>query len=278
MDDSASMGEFLRAACLRELDSALTRLSGQGDRDLAVHEARKSIRRVRAWLRLLKRDRREQMRPVDQALRSLRRTLGPLRDAASRLGALQALARKRDTSDLKPGLLAAIEQMKSRKAQLWRRFPRRGLAFSRLREGLAEVIRGLPAWPLHDVDSREVRRGLTRAYGRAEKAGRACYGTTGAVRRHAWRGKLRVFLLQAQLTGPSNVDLEKLKALVQAMGNENDLAQVERAMARTQLDRDTKSMVRKYARSHRNALATRIDARAKRLLKAKRIRLPESNG
>ena len=51
--DQSSLCAFLRQACTRELQQALELLSDPGrDRDEAVHEARKCVRRVRAWLRL----------------------------------------------------------------------------------------------------------------------------------------------------------------------------------------------------------------------------------
>ncbi len=270
MDDTTP-GETLRAACARELESALARLTAErGDRDLAVHEARKSIRRVRAWMRLLSRDRRELLQDSDHALRSLRRTLGPLRDAASRIAALEALTRKRDAIEIRPALSVSLSDLKARKAQLWRQYPRRGQAFTRLRDGLTTVIRSIPTWPLHDVNSREIRRGLKRAFRRAVESGEACRGTTGAIRRHAWRGRVRVFLLQSQLFAPTNVDLGRLKMLVQHMGNENDLAQVERAISR-KLDRHIRLTVRQYTKSHRHALGKRNDRRAARILNAKTI-------
>lgn len=268
------VGETLRTACLHELEDAHARLTAdRGNRDIAVHESRKSIRRVRAWLRLLSSNRRAALKDADQSLRALRRTLGPLRDAASRIAALGKLARKRDTAELKPVLATALVDLKARKAQLWRRHPRRGLAFTRLREGLAALIRSIPTWPLHDVDAREIRRGLKRAYRRAAQDGEKCFGTKGAVRRHSWRGRVRIFLLQAQLFAPTNIDLERLKALVQQMGDENDLAQVERAISLAGLDPAARAAVRKYTRTHRYALAKRNDRRAARLLRAETVKI-----
>ena len=86
------LADFLRAACLHELQRALDLLSdAHGDRNAAVHESRKSVRRVRAWLRLGDRYRRKTLAPIDAQLRQLRRTIGPLRDAASRIEALDRL-------------------------------------------------------------------------------------------------------------------------------------------------------------------------------------------
>ena len=85
-DDAAPLAEFVRNACRRELEVALALLSDvDGDRDEAVHQSRKSVRRVRAWLRLGDRYRRRALAQVDARLRQLRRTLGPLRDGASRV-------------------------------------------------------------------------------------------------------------------------------------------------------------------------------------------------
>ena len=237
------LAEFLRAACLKELERALTLLSDiHGDRNGAVHESRKSVRRVRAWLRLGDRHRRKALAPIDAQLRLLRRTIGPLRDGASRIEALD---------------------------RRWERRPRHGGAWQRLLQGLADLLSSLHGWPLEGLSEVEARRGLRRSFRRACTGRRECAGRTGAVQRHSWRGRVRILLLQSQLLEKRGMlpPAPELKRLAQSLGNENDLALVSRVLGPLGLPERVRLTLRAAVQKQRRELAKRNDARAAQLLR-----------
>lgn len=264
------LAEFLRAACRQELEQALRLLSDEHeDRDVAIHEARKSVRRVRAWLRLGDRHRRRELAPVDAQLRLLRRTIGPLRDGASRIEALDRLRKRRDMARMRAALSAARKHLVEALDRRWERRPRHGRAWQGLLQGLSELLAGLPDWPLAGLTEIEARRGLRRSFRRACRGRRQCAGRSGAVQRHAWRGRVRILLLQSQLLEKRGLlpPAPELKRLAQSMGNENDLALVSRVLGPLGVPERVRVAVRALVQRQRRELARRNDARAALLLR-----------
>lgn len=264
------LAEFLRAACLKELERALTLLSDvHGDRNGAVHESRKSVRRVRAWLRLGDRHRRKALAPIDAQLRLLRRTIGPLRDGASRIEALDRLRKRRDMVRMRGPLAAARKVLTDALERRWQRRPRHGGAWQRLLQGLADLLSSLHGWPLEGLSEAEARRGLRRSFRRACTGRRECAGRTGAVQRHSWRGRVRILLLQSQLLEKRGMlpPAPELKRLAQSLGNENDLALVSRVLGPLGLPERVRSTLRAAVQKQRRELAKRNDARAAQLLR-----------
>lgn len=263
---------WFRAACQRELSHALSLLADpHGDRNMAVHEGRKSLRRVRAWLRLLDRDRRQQLQPMDLALRATRRTIGPLRDAASRIEALDRLRKRRDMGAERTPLTRARQGLAADLTLRWQRRPLTGNSWKKLLTSLSELADGVAHWPLEGITEAELRRGIKRAFVRACAGRRECAGRIGAVRRHAWRGRVRILLLQGQLLQAHGEfpGLSEFKRLAQGLGNENDLALVGRVLGRLSLPERTRAAVRTLARQQRLALIKRNDQRAALLLRSK---------
>lgn len=266
------IAHWFRAACQHELSRALALLSdGDGDRNQAVHEARKSLRRVRAWLRLLDRDRHEKLAAVDAAIRLVRRTIGPLRDAASRIEALDRLRKRDGLTDVKESLTRARQQLALQLAARWSRRPVAGRAWVRLLLNLQTLLTDVANWPLEGITEAELRRGIKRAFRRACIGRKDCAGRVGAVRRHAWRGRVRILLLQGQLLNPHGEfpGLAAFKALAQGLGNENDLALVGRVLGRLGLTARNCALLRAALRAQRRLLTARNDTRAAAVLRAR---------
>jgi len=273
MDDNPNptpLCVLLRQACAAELTRALELLSdANGDRDAAVHESRKCVRRVRAWLRLGHRQRRRSLAGVDLQLRALRRTLGPLRDGASRIEALNRLRKRPELADMRALLTQARAQLIENLGKRWARRPRHGGSWQRLLQGLRDLLAGIDQWPLDGLTRVELNRALRRSFLRACKARRANAGRSAAVQRHAWRGLVRILLLQSQwletcaLAEPS----PQLKRLAQSLGNENDLALVSRVLGELELAQSMRAALRRQVQQQRRELAKRNDARAATLLR-----------
>jgi hypothetical protein len=263
---------FVRDACERELAHALALLTDpDGDRDEAVHESRKSVRRVRAWLRLGDRHRCKALAPIDAQLRLLRRTIGPLRDGASRIEALDRLRKRRDLGRLRRPLTLARARLVEALQRRWARRPRHGRAWQRVLHGLAGLIADIATWPLQGLTATELRRGLRRAFRRACGARRGCAGRFGAVVRHRWRGRVRILLLQGQLLEQMALveAMPQIKRLAQSLGNENDLALVSRVLGQLGLTVAARQQLRTLVQQQRRALAKRNDLRAEKLLRPK---------
>lgn len=268
-----TLASFLRERCGRELMHAWRLLSdGAGDRDEAVHEGRKCVRRVRAWLRLAPRSVREQLGPVDADLRNVRRILGPLRDAHSRIEALGKLRKRRDLGELGAWLTDARKRLKAVLAARWLRRPRHGRAWQQMLSRLHALACSVPDWPLEAVSLKGAQRAMRRAFSRARAARAECAGRTGAELRHQWRGRVRVLVLQSQLLEGFGVlaGAGELKDLGQGLGDEHDLAVVSRELGRLDLPVEVKQALRRYLREQRMALALRHDRSGRHSLRRSR--------
>ena len=265
-----TLASFLRESCACELERAL-RLLGDatGERDAAVHEGRKSLRRVRAWLRLCSPTQRAELAPIDSALRAVRRTLGPLRDARTRIEALDRLRKRRDLGELRPWLKDARKLLTEALAARWRRRPRHGRAYARMLTSLTALARNVADWPLENFSLKHAERSLQRSFARARVARRECAGRTGAVVRHEWRGRVRILVLQCQFLEAFGVvqGFGELKDLGQALGEEHDLAVVSRELGRLGLPMEARSGLRAYLSRHRLSLVERNDRSARQSLR-----------
>src|SRR5690349_18209809 len=82
----------IRRIARRQIDIEARGLKLDGDRHRAVHEARKSIKKIRACLRLVKREfGRARFRQENRRLRNAGQKLGPLRDSEVQIKALDKL-------------------------------------------------------------------------------------------------------------------------------------------------------------------------------------------
>ncbi len=269
VESKPSLANSLRDRCRRELVRALKLLGEPArDRDEGVHEGRKCVRRVRAWLRLLAPSMRKDLADVDAKLRAIRRTLGPLRDAHSRCEALAAMRKRRDLGDLRPHLVEARELFTARLEQRWSRRPRDGRAWRRMLAELSILVDSIAHWPIDDLRPKFLHRGLRRAWQNARKLKRQCSGRTAAPLRHRWRGRVRILVLQCQLLeqlaliqAPSD-----LKSLGQALGEEHDMAVVSSELGLLKLGASAEQGLRNYLRKRRLGLARANDKLAKRVL------------
>ncbi len=268
-----SLASFLRERCARELMHAWRLLSdGAGDRDAAVHEGRKCVRRVRAWLRLAPSEVREALEPVDADLRNVRRILGPLRDAHTRIEALGRLRKRRDLGEIGVFINDARKRLKAVLSARWLRRPPHGRGWRQMLDRLHALALGVPDWPLEKITLKHAQRGVRRAFSRARAARAECAGRTGAELRHQWRGRVRILVLQCQLLEGYGVlqGCGELKALGQGLGDEHDLAVVSRELGQLELPVDARQALRNYLRQQRLALALRNDRSARHSLRRSR--------
>ncbi len=92
---SESVPEGIRRMALEEIDSAASELSKRRrDRDEAIHEARKNIKKVRALLRLVQPEPGDTYYQESSYLRAVGRKLSPFRDAAAVIEILDSLKQK----------------------------------------------------------------------------------------------------------------------------------------------------------------------------------------
>lgn len=218
-----SVPDGIRRVVIEEIDCALGELykHGSAEQDEAIHSARKSIKKIRGVLRLVRPELGSAYRRENAELRSAGRGLSELRDSRALVETVGHLTTKY-AGELKPGALDrlrdGLHDNKRRKEEQLN--PLR--AMQTAAQGL-EALRGrVPDWPLETDGFKAIEPGLKRSYRDGRRALRAAVADPNAVCFHQWRKRTKDHWYHARL-------LEKLWP-EEMTGRANSAHQVERAL------------------------------------------------
>ena len=195
-----TLAHGLRRMALSQVDLAIEELNGTSaggkNAEKAVHETRKALKRLRALLRLLRRELGEDaFAREDAAVRDIARRLSGARDAEVMLATLDTLvkrhprklARRKGVQGLRRALLAEHERVE-----------RQALGDSVALEHVLTQLRVLrvrvATWPLRDRDgTRLVDAGLRDLYGQGRKRFKRAKRRRGKDTRamHLWRKRVK---------------------------------------------------------------------------------------
>lgn len=219
----------LRRCAREQLEDAIDQLERRRGEDpvAAVHEARKSLKKTRAVLRLIQRD---------ISKRSYRRENRALRDAARSVSEVRDADVMVETVDGLKGRFAGQVPAKSFTG-LRRRLATQARAARDVEEGviaqLVDDLRGaltrVDDWPLEDIGWATARRGAVRSYRRARKAGTVAVERPTAENLHEWRKRVKDHwyhqrLLEEAWPPVLAAQAEEAHALSETLGDEHDLA------------------------------------------------------
>lgn len=224
----------IKRVAAEELGEALQSLRAgpaQGDRD-PVHDARKRFKKVRAVLRLVRRDLgRKRYRQANLILRDAGRELSGLRDAAVLVGTLETLSQH--SGDKAPrGAFEDTREVLLARQQL------AGAQAGDL-SVVAEKIAGLQGevadWSVGDTWN-AVRPNLDRTYRRGLEAFGEAYRNPSDDGFHEWRKGVKDLWYHLRILNPLWPDvMEELAAqageLADLLGNEHDLAVLAQTLA-----------------------------------------------
>jgi CHAD domain-containing protein len=195
-DESIPKG--LKRLIIKELHSAVEHLVGSEGSDEAIHEARKSIKKVRAALRLIRKGAPDITNRVDERLRRSGRLLSPLRDADAMLQTAADLCR-RDSSTRQEEACAALRRhLATNKARAYQP-ARLGWTRAQALEALGAVGRSAKYWDLSGVRFPVIARGLKRVYRDARQAMPGVEESHDAVVLHRWRRRVKVLWYNLRL-------------------------------------------------------------------------------
>lgn len=213
-----------RITC-EELDGALAHLTG-GDgspTDDAVHEARKSLKRLRALLRLTRRGLGRDVAGRENAvLRHAGRLLSEVRDATVLLETFEGLVEQGESESVRRALQRHQRLVRTRVLE-------RGDAVTPAVTDLHEVRDRVSRWPLDADGWVALEPGVRRAYRRGRKAMRRIGAETDEERWHDWRKRVKDVWYHLTLLQPADPDrIGVLEAethhLSDLLGDEHDLA------------------------------------------------------
>lgn len=209
----------LQRPALAELDSALKHLTHQPTR-VDIHEARKSCKRVRAWIRLL----RDDVGPDAEAARILVRDAGRALSVRRDLEVAMSTMRRLRGSRVLPssqwrGLESAVRKGMQRRS--------RG-GEHRAIDLLRAARRMIEQWPNDDLTPDRVLKALRRGYKRARKGWTRCSSRSPATALHEWRKRTKMHYYQSVLLSRRWKALDgqralSLDVLSEMLGRHHDL-------------------------------------------------------
>lgn len=231
-----SQGEPLPSGLRRvgrsQIASALERLEPDetGFSEEAVHEARKSLKRLRALARLLQgelgaaRYRRE-----NGALRDDARHLAAARDAEVMLATLDAIMRRHPDRDLGDGAVALRAQLSAERDVAAQRLLADPGPVESVAGDLRRQRRRIQRWIGPEAEFAAIEPGLKRIYGQGRQRLRAVQAKPTSANLHDWRKRVKDLRYSAEILAPAGPKRMRRTArradrLGELLGEEHDLA------------------------------------------------------
>jgi hypothetical protein len=226
MPDPFSPGQRLARLAANELALAVRELvKARKGKDAGVHKARKAIQRLRSLLRLARGVDPAWHRRLDGQLRSLRRRLGGLRDAAVRAERVHLVLETPLPADHKRAVEAAAEALEQARQAAWNGL--RAGFWDQVDRALARQLAGFERWPLAAVEAEQIHTELEKARRKARRASGAALGHVQRNLRHDLRRLLRRYAAMrkaaAQVLRYRDSGASALVEVARELGVEGDL-------------------------------------------------------
>lgn len=222
-----SVRHGIRRVSISEIDSAITELTQGTDRDEAIHDARKSVKKVRGALRLVIFDLGKRFKEENVAFGEIGRKLSELRDAAAMLEIFDGLS-EHYKDQLGENKLASIRRgLESRKKKFEAARDRDAVVNAVVVDLRAARLR-VDSWPLHSNGFAAIAPGLTTTFKAGRKAFAAAYDKAAPEDFHEWRKRAKdhwyhIRLLENLWTPVMEAYETELKDLEQKLGDDHNL-------------------------------------------------------
>jgi len=236
------VGHGVQRICLDQFDRAITGLTTDGDRDEGIHTARKSMKRIRAMLRLVRDEIGYRVyRDENVVLRDTSRRIAPARDAAVLVETLDTVVERYGLGD------GRFEGLRSNLRDRHARIAGGILEDRALLADVSTTLRVARAryasFPLEAAAATPLRRpigdryeamagGLHRVYRRGRKAMDRAYAERSTQSFHLWRKRVKYLRYQMEALEPVWPEVvgayaAALDSLGESLGLEHDLAVLE---------------------------------------------------
>lgn len=263
LDTDRALSEQVNDA-LRRLTAKVARCiaAEASDFDEGIHDARTSLKKLRALLRLLRPALASDLfRDEDQRVRDFARQLGGVRDAAVMLSTFEEI-RQDAVPYLKQPAIASIEAALKRNYEDAQRAQTPQWSHDTLHPQFERMEKSLLALKPAGFDRNLMLAGLEQVYRDGYHGYRATRAEPDEEHGHAWRKDVKYLWYQLQLFAtPERDDIahycKKLDRLADTLGHEHDLAVLAQHLARHELFRDA---------AHEAILRGLIGAAQKRLI------------
>lgn len=234
------LGRGLRRLGIEQCEAAIRRFAGE-DVDLAVHEARKAMKRIRAMLRLV--------RPVigdrvyryeNRTLRDAARLLAGIRDGAVSVGTVGKIADRFGGALPLDVFDDLSERLDRRAVHIRQRIIHESDAIERVVATLERTRVRFATWPVDDTERSPygsplpdrfatIGGGLTRTYARGGQEMKRAYASPDAHNFHMWRKRVKYLRHQMEILRPLYPEVVgatafTLERLGDILGDEHDIA------------------------------------------------------
>jgi CHAD domain-containing protein len=230
LDPQQPLAHEVRRIADHQLTLAIAALTTTGnvERDRAVHEARRRVKKVRALIRLLRSALGRRGHAVNRRLRAVNRLLAPIADGQATVATLAQLA-ERYGHELPPETVVTIRATLLRRTSL----ADEEAALENVSQTAAALLRaerdGVKDWTLNETGFDAVAPGLRRTARAARRAMAKAVASSRSQGYHTWRQRvkdqwLQVRLLQERCGNGLALDERKLEALDGCLGECHDCA------------------------------------------------------
>jgi CHAD domain-containing protein len=214
---SEPVGKSLKQVARRELKNAAQQLQGDAARghEEPIHEARKSIKKVRALLRLIQDGLGVTYRKDSARLRQAGQALSPVRDAAALITAFDRLVKrkkigKRDVAAVRCGLV-------ERKTRVEEQLSLAELIAGTARK-LEQARRSGKRWKVERGGFRVIQDGLKKTFRRGRKVMCTALKSVSREDLHEWRKRVKDHWYQVRLLAAETAYERRFKDLEDALG------------------------------------------------------------
>src|SRR3954453_19945816 len=221
--DGEAVPEGIERIACGQLDLSIERLDGRTDEDLgtAVHEARKSFKRLRATVRLGRGELGDDVyRRENVAFRDAGRQLAGTRGSQVVLETLDALSERYPSAAPGPGFVGFRKMLADEHVAAQRRL-QDGVAVAEVLSQLRAARTRLPAWPLRREALDALAPGFKRIYRRGRSAYRNAHRELNSENLHELRKRVKDLWYAARIVRPASP--KRMKGLARAAHELSDL-------------------------------------------------------
>ena len=222
-----SIADGLRRLAREELSSISTHLDGEAPpRDDAIHEIRKSVKKTRAILHVVRADNGRGLAKSAKRLRSINRRLSALRDADVMLETLDTL-RIKDRRTLNGRCFARVHRrLSSHRASVMKAARRKG-TWRRVGRSVRKIRQDAKQWKPRHRQFGSLAASIRLAHRRGRTAMARAMKSQRAADFHEWRKQIKALWYELRLVEGSGPRIRRdVKALRRAeawLGHEHDV-------------------------------------------------------
>lgn len=229
--------EGLKRLMIKECNTALKEIKGADSAEkkhVAVHEARKAFKKIRACLRLV-RDEVGYYDSQNKYFRDLGRKISDIRDATANLETLDQLKEQYDSHLYANSFDKLRKKLENyRKELVVEQFDKERRLES-IHESLKEKVEKIPGWELKIDDFEDIRPSIERTYKRGLKGLEASRESGEVEDFHEWRKRVKYLRYQIDVLNrlwpnPMEVFEDELHEVTDLTGMLNDLKNLKKTL------------------------------------------------